>query len=130
MRGVILNFTGDPEAGLEEMELAMRLNPNYPHWYLAGIGRAYFLLLERYEEAIPYLERLVNAGEEVLTFRSLLAASYMAAGQKDRAHAEISTLLESYPGLDCKFILSRAPLRDEKAAARYKDLLRTAGLPE
>jgi tetratricopeptide (TPR) repeat protein len=57
IRAVILNFTGDPEEALEEALLAIRHNPSHPYWYLIGPGRALFMQ-ERYQEAIPYLEKL------------------------------------------------------------------------
>lgn len=129
MRAVILNFTGNPEQALDEMALAMRLNPNHPHWYLAAPGRAYFLL-EQYEKAIPYVERLVNAGEDVVTWRALLAASYMGANRKDEARAEIATLMESTPSISCEFIRARVPIRDERTMEKYMELLSAAGLPD
>jgi len=129
MRGAILNFVGDPVEALEEMKLALRLNPNHPTWYLAGIGRAHYLL-GQYEQAIPYIERLVNTGDEVLAWHPLLIASYMAVGREDEARAEVRALLAVSPDVRCENVLAITPFHDEQAAAQYTELLKTAGLPE
>lgn len=129
MRGAILNFAGDPVESLEEMKLALRLNPNHPTWYLAGIGRAHYLL-GQYEQAIPYIERLVNTGDEVLAWHPLLIASYMAGGREDEARAEVRALLAVSPDVRCENVLAITPFHDEQAAAQYTELLKTAGLPE
>jgi len=129
MRGAILNFAGDPVEALEEMKLALRLNPNHPTWYLAGIGRAHYLL-GQYEQAIPYIERLVNTGDEVLAWHPLLIASYMAVGREDEARAEVRALLAVSPDVRCENVLAITPFHDEQAAVQYTELLKTAGLPE
>ena len=129
MRGLILNFAGDPTQALAEMELAIRLNPNHPHWYLIGVGRANFLL-GRFEDAIPYLERVLNVAEDILTWRALLIASYMASGRDDQAQTETEALLQARPNVRCSDILSIVPLRDEVATAQYLELLKAAGIPE
>lgn len=96
---------------------------------LNAIDRAHFLL-GRYEDAIPYLERLVNAGEDILTWRTLLIASYMAAGREDQERTETKVLLESRPNVRCSDILAIVPLRDEQISAQYMKLLNAAGIPE
>jgi len=128
LRGVVLNFVGDPEEALDDMKLAVRLNPNHPAWYFVGLGRAYYEL-GKFEQAIPYLESLVDAGGDILSWRALLIASYMAAGRTDQARAEVSSLLAARPGARCAKVLAVTPYRGEEAAARYMELLKSAGLP-
>jgi len=129
LRGILLNFVGDPVEALDDMELAVRLNPNHPAWYFVGLGRAYYELGE-YERAIPYLESLVNAGGEILSWRALLIASYMAAGRAEQARAEVTSLLAARPEVRCESVLAVTPYRDEEAAVRYTELLKSAGLPD
>lgn len=88
MRAAIYNFIGRSEEALEEVTIAIRHNPNHPHWYLIAPGRALFML-KRYEEAVPFLERLVNASEDASTFRALLAATYMALGREEEAKVQV-----------------------------------------
>jgi len=129
LRGIVLNFVGDPVEALDDMKLAVRLNPNHPTWYCVGLGRAYYEL-GKYEQAIPYLESLVNAGGEILSWRALLIASYMAAGRADQARAEVISLLAARPDVRCESVLAVTPYRDEEAAVRYTELLKSAGLPD
>lgn len=129
VRAVILNFAGDPEEALNEALLAMRHNPNHPYWYLIGPGRALFML-ERYQEAIPYLEKLVNAGEDIATWRSLLAATYMALGREAEAKEEVARVMDLMPDLNTTAILSLIPMKDQEVAKRYAKFLGEAGLPD
>jgi TolB-like protein len=128
LRGIVLNFVGDPVEALDEMKLAVRLNPNHPTWYFVGLGRAYYGL-GKYEQAIPYLEPLVNSGSDVLAWRALLIVNYMAAGRADQARAEVGALLAARPGVQCGDVLAVLPYRDEEVVARFTELLWSAGLP-
>jgi TolB-like protein/Tfp pilus assembly protein PilF len=129
VRGTVLNFLGRPEEGLAELELAMRHNPHYPDWYLTPIGRAYYLL-GRYDEGIPYLERLVNVNPEFIPPRAILAASYMAAERSEEARAQVTELLQLNPTLTGTQLRTMVPFSKEEELDRYIDLLRQAGLPE
>ena len=129
VRGTVLNFVGRPEEGLAELELAMRHNPHYPDWYLTPIGRAYYLL-GRYDEGIPYLERLVNVNPEFVPPRATLAASYMAAGRSEDASAEVRGLLQLNPTLNGTQLRTMVPFSKEEDLDRYLNLLYKAGLPE
>ena len=127
MRASILNHTGQPEAGLEEMALAIRHNPNHPAWYFVALGRALFML-ERYNEALPYIEKLVEVGDDIFSWRSLLAACYEAVGRHEDAVKEADELAEE--GLTIETVLEILPSSDQEMVARYTALLRDAGLPE
>ncbi len=129
VRGAVLNFLGRPEEGLAELELAMRHNPHYPDRYLTPIGRAYYLL-GRYDEGIPYLDRLVNVNPEFIPPRAILAASYMAAGRSDDARAQVTGLLQANPALTGTQLRTMVPFSKEEDLDRYLGLLRQAGLPD
>jgi adenylate cyclase len=129
MRAIILNYAGNPEEALREVTLAIRHNPSHPDWYLIGPGRALFML-ERYQEALPYLERLVNAGDDIPTWRAQLAATYMALGRELEAKGEINRAIEFMPNLSITEILSVTPFKDNQVAERYAKLLSKAGLPD
>ena len=107
----------------------MRHNPHYPDWYLTPIGRAYYLL-GRYDEGIPYLERLVNVNPEFFSPRGILAASYMSIGRTEDAQAQVAALLQSNPTLTSTQLRTMVPFSNEEDLDRYLDLLRQAGLPE
>ena len=129
VRAIILNFYGNPEEALEESMLAIRHNPSHPHWYLMGPGRALFML-ERYREAVPYLEKLGDAGEDISTWRTLLAATYMALERDAEAREQIGRALELKPDLSVSGVLSLIPIRDPEVVERLSRFMRDAGLPE
>lgn len=129
MRASILNFTGDPEQALLEASLAIRHNPNHPDWYLIGPGRALFIL-ERYQETLLYLERLVDATDDIPTWKAQLGATYMALGRETEARAEISNAMEIEPDLSITWLLSVTPFKDSQVIERYASLLSKAGLPD
>ncbi len=129
IRAIILNFVGNPEEALQEVTLAIRHNPSHPDWYLIGPGRALFIL-ERYQEALPYLEKLVNAGDDIPSWRAQLGATYLALGREAEAKAEINKAIELVPNLSITVILSITPFKDNQVAERYANLLSKAGLPD
>ena len=126
IRAIILNFVGNPEEALQEASLAIRHNPNHPCWYLIGPGFALFIM-ERYQEAVPYLEKLVNAGEDIVVWRTLLAATYMALGRDAEAKTEVTRAMELMPNPGSSAILSLIPIKDNEVAERYAKLLGAAG---
>jgi adenylate cyclase len=107
----------------------MRHNPHHPDWYLIGVGRTYYML-GRYEEAIPYLERLVTARPELAIGRLLLVAVYAASGRLDAARAEVSAYLRINPTMTIGKVRMIVPFQKEEDLERYLDLLRQAGLPD
>jgi predicted Zn-dependent protease len=54
---------GHPELGLPAAELAKRLNPRHPRWYVDYLARILFLL-GRYEEAAGILRQKTSAEPE------------------------------------------------------------------
>ena len=110
--------------------MAMRHNPHYPYWYLLSIGRALFYL-ERYEESVLYMERLVNVrGDMVPFWRALLAATYMALGREADARDEVGKAVAAQPGLTLKWVSTFLPVKNAEMYQRTASLLRQAGLPE
>jgi adenylate cyclase len=78
--------TGEPEAGLELMDRATRLNPSYPSYYILAIGMAHFSLGDLESAAKVFadaLERDPGATE----LAAVLATTYAQLGRLDEAHA-------------------------------------------
>ncbi|MCP4382842.1 MAG: tetratricopeptide repeat protein [Hyphomicrobiales bacterium] len=124
-----LCFAGRPEEGLEEVRLAMRLNPHYPPVYLNFLGRILFSL-ERYQEALPPLERVINAMPNNPSAMSLAAACYAALDRLDDARKVVERLLNASPSYTVGRVHFSAPYRRAEDAQRFMNLLRKAGLPE
>jgi TolB-like protein len=87
--GMFLAGTGNPEAGIEQINLAKRLNPFDTKWVPWNRGIAYFTA-HRYDEAITALKQVRNPINEV---RAWLAASYAQAGRVDEAKAALHEFL-------------------------------------
>jgi TolB-like protein/Tfp pilus assembly protein PilF len=87
--GMFLVATGNPEAGLEQMDLGKRLNPFDTKWVPWDKGIAYFTA-RRYHEAITALKQVRNPINEV---RAWLACSYAQAGRLDEAKATLDEFM-------------------------------------
>ena len=74
----------------------MKLNPHYPSYYLMILGRTQFLQGD-YVSAIATLERAVNITPGLTPSRTMLAASYWAAGREADARAQVSDLVQKLP---------------------------------
>ena len=88
MLGRILNWTGSPERGEEEIEKALRRNPRPPFWYIFGLGHARFLQQD-YQGAITAFRRGIQTHPSWLPNRYYLAASYAHAGDSAKAEFEL-----------------------------------------
>jgi Tfp pilus assembly protein PilF len=86
-------------------------------------------MLKRYEAAVLFLERLVNASEDASTFRALLAATYMAPGRDQEAKVQIEKTLKTFPDLNCAAVCYILPMKQPSEAEHFVSLLKQAGLP-
>jgi adenylate cyclase len=78
--------TGQPEAGLELMERATRLNPSYPSYYILAIGMAH-LSLDDLESAAKVFADALERDPGATELAAVLAATYAQLGRLDEAHA-------------------------------------------
>ena len=135
--GDFLAATGKPEAAIEQIDLAKRLNPFDTRWVPWIRGIACFTA-RRYEEAIATLRQARDPINEV---RGWLAASYAHAGRLSEARATLEEFLrvaESdmaiFPGRRLKdwesYWHGAFEYEDQKDFDHLFDGLRKAGLPE
>jgi tetratricopeptide (TPR) repeat protein len=126
--------TGKPQAGLEFIETAMRLNPNYPSHYALARGIALFGKGDL-EEAGRVFARAIQADPQAIELAPPLAATYAHLGRRREAR---ELLLVSKPGahqseLEYYPVAYRLPYRWSAAAAktaeRLYDGLTVAALP-
>ncbi|APG95458.1 adenylate/guanylate cyclase domain-containing protein [Sinorhizobium americanum] len=120
-----LGYLGRLEDAIRIGELALRLNPSRPDWYLWNIAASKYLSAN-YLEALSLLERMTDLGS---AYR-LLAATYAQLGRLEDARRAASELLKLNPEFSIERYSSRAPYRDKALLARYVEGLRLAGLPE
>ena len=135
--GYFLAATGNPEAGIEHIDLATRLNPFDTRWapWVRGIG---CFTARRYEEAIAAFRQARDTNNEV---RGWLAASYAQAGRLQEARAALEEFLQIaesdmavFPGRRLKdwepYWHGAFEYRDDKDFDHLFDALRKAGMRE
>jgi adenylate cyclase len=128
--GNLLNWTGDPEQGIDLIKKAMRLSPNYPYYYLFYLGHSHYLL-ENNEKAIELMKRVVTRAPYFLPVRRHLAVLFQEIGMKKEARVQVKEVLRIFPGASidderqrCYYMWTR-PLQK-----RFFSGLRKAGMPE
>jgi tetratricopeptide (TPR) repeat protein len=132
--GLAMILTGRPEAGLEFVETALRLNPNHPSHYVLARAVAYFSMNDL-EQAAIVLGTALERDPGALELAPLLAASYARLGRREDARA---ALLQWQPEanqseLQTFVLLYHFPYRwaygVRKIGARFIDGLEIAALP-
>ncbi|MCK5275803.1 MAG: tetratricopeptide repeat protein, partial [Alphaproteobacteria bacterium] len=130
-RGLLLAMSGRPELGVEPLDLAIRLNPQFvngPYLNMRGIIKA---LAQDYDGAVQSLEenaaRHGPVGPPALVW---LATAYWALGRQDEAGRELARLAARFPAFRLGnwnfFNLIQSP-EDRR---RIHDLMVDAGVPE
>jgi adenylate cyclase len=130
-RGLLLAMSGRPELGVEPVELATRLNPQFingPYLNMRGIIKA---LAQDYDGAVQSFEENVSrhgpVGPPALSW---MATAYWALGRRDETGRVLAQLAASFPAFRLEnwnfFKLIRSP----EDRQQIHDLMRAAGLPE
>lgn len=122
--GFIRAFTGDGEAGLTQIDLAIDRNPTHPSWY-HWVRANILYILGRFEEALRdfNLHSPINS-----SMRVTRAAVLVELGRMEEARTEIKALLAVQPGASIAVVSkSHGSVPD---LDHYLACLRLAGLPE
>ena len=120
---------GRAEDGVRSVETAMRLNPDYPFWYLFMRGMARYVV-ENYEGAIADFETAAERMPTVQFVRWWLAASYAQVGRIEDAEWQVAELdIMGFEG-SIATIIETQPIQDPGYLAIYLEGLRKAGIPE
>jgi adenylate cyclase len=122
-----LNLAGKPEQALGAAEQAMRLDPRNRDVHLFEVGWAY-RLMDRYEEAITALKRVLTRSPNHVGAHISLAISYSELGREEEARAEVAEILRLSPGFSLEALRQRAPYKNQARFERTIAALRQAGL--
>src|SRR5262245_24748625 len=118
-----LPMLGNPQKGVELAERAIRLNPNYPAWYLYGLHRVYYFAGE-FEKA------LAAARQAQELSGPLLAAIYGQLGRNAEAAEGAANVLKLDPDWSAERDISDTGTFARQAELDlYLDGIRKAGLP-
>ena len=107
--GNLMNWTGNPEEGIVLIKKAMRLNPNYPYYYLFYLGHSHYLMGNN-DEAIQLMNRVVTRAPYFLPVRRHLAVLFQEIGMKKEARAQVKEVLRIFPA---------ASIEDERQRCYY-----------
>ena len=91
--GRTLAYAGRYEESLARLEKAIRLDPIALNWYSMFAAHCY-LFLERYEEAIETLKKILDNNPKNITARIRLVAAYSQLGREEDARAEDAMILD------------------------------------
>jgi adenylate cyclase len=124
-QGTLEFFSGRPQAALELIGRAERLNPRPPNWYRHHRGLALYGM-GLYAEASAIFERMVVRPKYVGRY---LAASYAQSGRPAEAKAAAAAALNMEPGFNLRRYAMVEPYRSSLDLDRMMAGMRNAGLP-
>ena len=127
--GMVLTYSGEPEAAIAQLRNAMRLSPLYPDWFLSELARAYFHT-GRLEEAIDLLNQRLRHNPDSGEALVLLTVAASAAGREDEAKRALAKFLAPRPAYTLTQYSAGEFYKDPNDLQRVLDALRKAGLPE
>ena len=122
-----LAYAGRYEESLARFEQAIRLDPIALNWYSMFVAHCY-LFLERYEEAIETLKKVLDKNPKNIMARIRLAAAYSLLGREKEARAEAEKILNQNPKWNISSI-AKWPIKNKADSELFKNALRKAGLP-
>jgi TolB-like protein/class 3 adenylate cyclase/predicted Zn-dependent protease len=125
----VLTLVGRDDEAISLIEKAIRLNPNYPYWYIGIAGACYFNV-RRYEEALEASKQCVQKNPNFVHGWIFLAASYSLLERDDKARETAKEMLKIFPGVSIKQMASLLPYKDPARQKLWLDALRKAGVPE
>jgi tetratricopeptide (TPR) repeat protein len=122
-------YAGNPQAGWDAFQYALRLNPRAPFPYLNAMSEIQFSQ-RNYEKSLELGLQALERNPEALRQRLFLAATYMGLERIEDAQWEIEEALLLQPELSLRDIPFIAPYGKPEAMGHLTGLLRRAGLPE
>jgi len=125
-RGMFEVFAGHPEAALELLDQAQKLDPQLPIWYWEVRGMALYQLWQ-YANAAAAFERMKPAPIYIDRF---CAACYAQLGRANEAQAKAAAALRRDPRFTLRRYAMIDPYQSRAALDHLIEGMRKAGLPE
>jgi len=127
--GVILNYAGRPNEGIEFIRKAIKLNPIPSANYLLSLGMAY-LFLQDYEMCAKTLRHVIEINPEFYFAYIGLTFANVQLGNIKEAEASAAELLKFRPDFSIEKFQEILPINDQANLDLARETLRKAGLPE
>ena len=125
---MVRTFMGKPDEALGAARHACRLSPRMPY-ILLELGRA-FCHVERYEEALDPLSRVISDRPYWLSARTLLIVVCIGLGRVEMAKQHAAEVMRTSPSFSIGSWARTLPYKNPDDRKRHLDALRNAGLPE
>ncbi len=129
LAAITLYACGKAEESIKQTELAMRLCPRYPPWYLLMLARCHWVL-GQFEEAIAASRSATKADPLYVQPYIELAMVYAEAGRVSDARKAVDAILRIDPGFSATAYMKGLPFRDPDLEARRHSALKKAGVPD
>lgn len=125
--GTALAIAGRVEEAIANQDIAIRMNPRDPSIFFrfSGLALAHYVS-DDFGSAILWAERAIHRMPRWYLAHFLLAASHVALGQSEQAHAAVAACEAVLPGISVADA-DRTPLRDAARMQEFRDRLRKAG---
>ncbi len=132
VKGNLLTLRNRPDAAIEALDRARRLNPFDPIDYLSTISIALtHIAAKRFEEAIEWADRALHDQPRLITAMRVKTAAYAHLGRLGEARAELKRVLAIDPRLTiARYRAALAPALAPEVFELFAVGLRRAGLPE
>jgi len=129
--GAALVYSGNFEAAIPILEMALRLSPNDPHSAvpLARLSEAY-MCLDKFDVAVEMAELAATKPRRGIWIHTPLIAALAHAGRIDDAKLAYSELIDRQPNFTCEYLRQNLPITDPHYLAVYVEGLRKAGVAE
>jgi TolB-like protein/class 3 adenylate cyclase/Flp pilus assembly protein TadD len=123
-----LIYAGRSEEAVGHMKMAMRLDPQYPAYYLWHLGMARFCMGQM-EEAVTLFERTQKRHPKTSVYA--LAATYAYLGHEQEAKDLVTEYIKrrGFKNPSVKKLMRYYPFRDPEDADRFAKGVHMAGLP-
>ena len=133
--GEVLYQSGNFEKAVKMCEIAIRLHPYPPLYYLGHTLNAYYWV-GRYDESLALAERLIDLGRKVEYTLGVVwglfgsAIAKIKLGRLSEAIQDADEILKIWPWFNLDYFRSFSHYKDSAHAEQRIDELRMAGIPE
>ncbi len=126
-KAIVAGFAGDPEQGVQEVQIAMRLNPGSPFWYFFALGNACFAM-SSYKDCVAACTKAIEKNPNFIFAQMLLAASLGHIGMGAPAEKALNECRRLNPGFSLDWAKNLIPYKSKEDSERFSTGLEMAGL--
>jgi adenylate cyclase len=124
-------YLGDTDGAIEQLEVALRVNPLDPRRYTTSTAMAYaHFFAGRNDEASALATNVVRQQPNYLAAQLVMMACHAVAGRIDEARQACAAVLRIDPTQRISVPSARAPFRRPQDVDKLSQAFRIAGMPE